>query len=167
MPEIRDLVHTIKSTDLTPAQIEAGFGPIFLSRDTISNQLEVQEIVDQFRSVKLPTYGTHIPDTGVVVVTPGSASLQKMFTTEANKTYKILAFSVTNQGNVAQVQIGLQDSSSNFACLFRGDVIATGTTAITDVHGVTFDSSVFPAFLIETGDVADFSFEMAYCEIVQ
>jgi len=167
MPQIRDLVHTIKSTDLTPAQIEAGFGPIYLSQDTIPNQLEVQEIVDQFRSVKLPTYGTHIPDTAQIVVTAGAAGLTKMFTTESNKTYKILAFSVTNAGNVAQVQVGLQDSSSNFACLFQGDVIAAGVTAIRDVHGVTFDSSVFPAFVIESGDVNDFSFELAYCEIVQ
>ena len=53
-PQIRDLVHTIKSSDLTASQIKAGFGEIFLSKDTIDNQLEVQEIVEMSRSVKTP-----------------------------------------------------------------------------------------------------------------
>lgn len=167
MSQIRDLVHTIKSKDLTGDQIESAFGEVYLSKDEINTQLEVQEIVDQFRSVKLPTYGSHIPDTAQVVVTAGASGLTKMFTTEANKTYKILAWSCTNAGNVGNVQIGLQDSASNFSALFVGQVTATAVTAFTDLHGVTFDSSVFPAFVIESGDVNDYQFEMAYCEIVQ
>lgn len=167
MPQIRDLVHTIKSKDLTPAQIEQGFGKIYLSKDTMMNQLEVNEIIDMFRSVKLPTYGSHIPDTAQVVVTAGASGLTKMFTTESNKTYKILSWSCTNAGNTGNVQIGLQDSSSNFSALFVGQVTATAVTAFSNLHGVTFDSSVFPAFVIESGDVNDYQFEMAYCEIVQ
>jgi hypothetical protein len=167
MPQIRDLVHTIKSSDLTSAQIESAFGEIFLSKDTIENQLESQEIVDQFRIVKVPTYGQPIPNSSVIVVKAGESGLVKLFTATDNKTYKILAFSITNAGNAATCQIGLQDSSSDFATVFSGTAIATGVTAITDMIGITFDNTVFPAFLITSGDVNDFTFEMAYCEIVQ
>jgi len=167
MPQIRDLVHTIKSADLTPAQIEAAFGEIYLSKDTIENQLESQEIVDQFRIVKVPTYGHHIPGTAVTVVKGGESGLTKLFTATDNKTYKILALSVDNVGSAQAFQIGLQDSSANFAVCFAGDASASTVTPITDMIGITFDNSVFPAFLITAGDVNNLAFTMAYCEIVQ
>jgi hypothetical protein len=168
MQQIRDLVHTIKSADLTPAQIQAAFGEIYLSNDTLENQLESQEIVEMMRVVKAPMYGTHIPNTGTVINTAGASGLTKMFDPETNRTYKILAVSVTNAGNVGQVQFGMMNSAGNiFACIFRGDVAATATTAFADVQGVTFDANTIPAFLIESGDVNDYNFEMAYCEIIQ
>lgn len=167
MQQIRDLVHTIKSANLTPAQIEAAFGEIYLSRDTLENQLEAQEIVEMMRIVKAPMYGAHIPDTATIVIKAGTSGLEKMFTATANRTYKILGVSVTNAGNVGTIQFGLSDTSSNFCALYQGTVAATAVTALTDLHGVTFDSQVFPAFLIETGDVNDYQFEMAYCEIIQ
>lgn len=167
MPQIRDLVHTIKSIDLTPAQIEAGFGEIYLSQDTIENQLESQEIVDMFRIVKVPTYGHHIPNTGLIVVKGGESGLTKLFTADDNKTYKILACSVTNAGDAQTFQIGLQNSSSDFSVVFSGTATATTDTPIDAMKGITFDNSVFPAFIITSGDVNELSFSMAYCEIVQ
>jgi hypothetical protein len=165
--QIRDLVHTIKSADLTPNQIENAFGEIFLSRDTIENQLESQEIVSMFQAVKVPTYGHHIPNTATIAVKGGESGLTKVFTAEDNKTYKILALSVTNAGDAQTFQFGLQDSSSNFAVVFNGTAAATTDTVIDDMIGITFDNSVFPAFLITSGDVNDLAFSMAYCEIVQ
>lgn len=166
-PQIRDLVHTIKGMDLTPAQIESAFGEIYLSRNTLDNQLDSQEIVQQFRAVKLPTYGTHIPNTAKYEVTAGSSGLIKLVTVEENKTYKILAASVDNAGNAAPVRFGLQDAQSNFVAIFRNDVNAAGLTAFSDAPGITFDSTMFPAAVIEAGDVNDFNFEIAYCELVQ
>ena len=165
--QIRDLVHTIQSSDLTSQQIRAAFGEIFLSRDTLENQLEAQEIVEMMRIVKSPTYSQHIPNSAVIQETPGSVGLTKMFTPEDNKTYRLLGACVTNAGNVSNVEFGLQDDSSNFVALFKGDAAATATTALTTVRDVTFDSNVFPAFLINTGDENDLSFIIAYCELVQ
>jgi len=167
MNQIRDLVHTVKSSDLTPLQIFNAFGEIFLSADTMDNQLEAQEIVEMMRVVKVPTYGTHIPNTAKYEVTAGTSGLIKLVTVEQNKTYKILAASVDNAGNAVPVRFGLQDANNNFVAIFRNDVNAAGLTAFTDAPGVTFDSSMFPAAVIEAGDVNDFNFEIAYCEIVQ
>lgn len=168
MPEIRDLVHTIKSTDLTPAQIEAGFGEIYLSKDTIPNQLEVQEIVDQFRSVKLPTYGAHIPNTSIITRTAGASGIFSLVTVDENKAYKIQAISVESaSANPHEIQIGLFDGQSDFAAFYSGEAVPAGVTAIADIVNMTFDSTIYPAALIADGDVNDFTFRIAFCEIVQ
>jgi hypothetical protein len=169
--QIRDLVHTIKSADLTPNQIENAFGEIFLSRDTIENQLESQEIVSMFQAVKVPTYGHHIPNTATIVVKGGESGLTKLFTAENNKTYKILALSVANAGDAQTFQFGLQNDSGDYAVIEATMANAStdndGITVIDRAEGITFDNSVFPAFLITSGDVNDLAFSMAYCEIVQ
>lgn len=165
--QIRDLVHTIQSSELTSQQVKAAFGEIFLSMDTLENQLEAQEIVEMMRIVKVPTYSQHIPNSAIIVETAGAAGLTKMFSPETNKTYRLLGVSVTNAGNVSNVEFGLQNDASGFVALFAGDINAAGITALTSVRDVTFDSSVYPAFLINTGDVNDLSFAIAYCELVQ
>ena len=166
--QIRDLVHTVKSSDLTATQIKNGFGEIFLSRDTLENQLETQEIVEMTRSVKVPYYGKHIPGSALIEEMPGSAGLVKMTTVPANRTYKILACSVDNAGNVANVRVGLTDTSASFlACVFAGDVAAQDVTPIPELVGVTFDQESIPAFLATSGTPDDLTFTLAYCEIIQ
>ena len=166
--QIRDLVHTIKSTDLTAAQIQSGFGEVFLSRDTLENQLEVQEIVEMARAVKVPFYGRHIPGSTVVTEVTGSAGLVKMLTAESNTAYKILALSVNNGGNVAGIRVGVTDSgASTLCCVFVGDAAATTVTPLPDFVGMTFDINSIPAFLVTSGTPDDLTFELAYCEVVQ
>ena len=166
--QIRDLVHTIKSSDLTAGQIRSGFGEIFLSRDTLENQLETQEIVEMTRSVKSPYYGKHIPNSALLEEMPGSAGLVKMTTVAANRTFKVLACSVENAGNVANVRVGLTDAGATFlACVFAGDVAATDVTPIPELVGVTFDQDSIPAFIATSGTPDDLTFTLAYCEIIQ
>ena len=166
--QIRDLVHTIKSTDLTPAQIQSAFGEIFLSKDTIENQLETQEIVEMTRSVKTPYYGKHIPGSAVLEEQQGSTGVVKMVSVPGNRTYKVLACSVDNGGNVANVRVGLTDTDATFlACVFAGDVAATDVTPIPELVGVTFDQESIPAFIATSGTPDDLTFTLAYCEIIQ
>ena len=166
--QIRDLVHTVKSTDLTPTQIGSAFGEIFLSKDTLENQLETQEIVDQFRSVKLPTYGQHIPCKTIVTDVPGAAGLVKLMSAETNTVYKILALSADNAGNVTGLRVGLTDSgATTLSCVFVGDVAATTVTPIPDMIGITFDIDSVPAILVTSGSPDDITINFAYCEVVQ
>ena len=166
--QIRDLVHTIKSTDLTPAQIQSAFGEIFLSKDTIENQLETQEIVAQVRMVKMPTYGVHIPNTATITRTTGSSGTFDLVSPTSNKSYKILAISVeSSAADPNPVQAGLYDGQSDFVAFFQGEAIPSGVTAIPDCQNVTFDSTIYPAAIIESGTVTDYTFRIAFAEIVQ
>ena len=165
--QIRDLVHTIKSSDLTPAQIQSAFGEIFLSKDTITNQLEAQEIVEQFQKVKLPTYGCSIPNTSKIVHKVGDSGILPLFTPEANKTYQLICADVENAGGgSATIVFGYTDGGSfiqiNTVSLAGG---ATGSFNLRNAY--TFDSSVFPAVLITNGTAADCTINLAYSELVQ
>ena len=167
--QIRDLVHTIKSADLTPAQIESAFGEIYLSKDTITNQMESQEIVQQFQSVKCPTYGAHIPNTGKIVQVQGDSGIVKIFTPEDNKSYVLLAASATNVGSGSvNVRLGLANDSGEFVLISAATPTASGGVGGFDTRNVfTFDSSLYPAIEVNTGTAADVEVVMAYAELVQ
>lgn len=166
--QIRDLVHTVKSTDLTGEQIDSAFGPIFLSRDTLDNQMETQEIVEMTRSVKAPFYAHHIPGSARIVSQAGSGGLVKVFSAETNTVYKITAFSIDNAANVADVRVGLTDAGGTvLSCIFNGQVAATDVTPIPDMIGITFDIDSVPAFLVTSGSADDIIIDMAYVKTIQ
>jgi len=166
--QIRDLVHTIKSTDLTGAQINQGFGEIYLSKDTIPNQLESQEIVEQTRSVKSPFYGSQIPNTATIVTKVPDGGLEPVFTPTVNKTYQIMAADVINAGvGSVSIDFGLMDNNLNFIKLANVNPSAGGQNAIELRNLFFFDSSVFPGFLVVSGTPGDAVVQLAFAEVVQ
>ena len=165
--QIRDLVHTIKSADLTPAQIKAAFGEIYLSKDTINNQLESQEIVTQFQIVKAPTFGASIPNTSKIVSKAGDDGLQQIFPPDANKTYQLIAVDAVNAGAGS---ITVAFGYGNGGDFVRINTITLGSGdfgSFTTRNAYTFDSSVFPSFLVTSGTSSDLVVNMAYSELVQ
>lgn len=167
--QIRDLVHTIKSKDLTPAQIESAFGEIFLSKDTISNQLESQEIVSQFQTVKVPTFGAAIPNTTVIQTrTADSGIIPIVQNIPANKTYAMLAADAVNAGSGSVVvNLGYFDNAE-FVKISEATPAASGGIGGFNLRNAfTFDSDCFPALLVTSGTASDVVVHLAYCEIVQ
>jgi len=165
--QIRDLVHTIKSKDLTPSQIDQAFGEIYLSKDTIDNQLETQEIVEQFQKVKLPTYGQAIPNTTKIVQAQGDSGLISFFTPAANKTYGLLGADAINTGaGSVTVSFGYTNGG-DFVTLNQITLAATETGTFTTRNAYTFDSSCFPAILVTSGTAGDLTVQMVYTELVQ
>lgn len=166
--QIRDLVHTIKSKDLTPAQIEAAFGEIYLSSDTIPNQLESQEIVTQVQIVKAPFYGVPIPNTTSIATKDGDSGVVAIITPESNKTYQLLGADATNGGTSSGISVsfGMYDGS-NFTRL-NDITVAAGAVGIFNTRNAfTFDSSCYPAILVTSGTASDLVVSMIYAEIVQ
>jgi len=166
--QIRDLVHLIKSEDLTPAQIKSAFGEIYLSNDSISNQLESQEIVDQVRVVKAPFFGQHIPNTSQIAARVGDSGIMYFFLPSANKTYEFIAADVTNTGSGSvTVEFGV----TNGADFIKMDVespSAGGGQAGFDARQLRyFDSDVYPAFLVTSGTAGDVVGQLAYAEVIQ
>jgi len=165
--QIRDLVHTIKSKDLTGAQIDSAFGEIFLSRDTITNQMESQEIVSQMQVVKVPTFGTSIPNTTKIVSKAGDSGVIPLLTPVANKTYQFIGADVVNAGGSSMtISIGLFDGSA-FMTLNQITVAGAGTGVFNLRNAYTFDSSVYPAILVTIGTPGDALIQLCYSELVQ
>jgi len=165
--QIRDLVHTIKSKDLTPSQIDQAFGEIYLSKDTIDNQLETQEIVEQFQKVKLPTYGQAIPNTTAIAQVAGDSGLIALLVPAVNKTYGLLGVDATNNGsgNIS-VSFGYTNGG-DFVTLNKITLATTEVGTFTTRNAYTFDSSCFPAILVTSGTASDLTVQMLYCELVQ
>jgi len=167
--QIRDLFHTVKTEDITAQQIKNGFGNIFLSQDTIENQLESQEIVAQARSTKAPFYGTALPGSFQMVTTGGEAGYFNICgTTEVNKTYKLIAASVLNAGAgnmVAELFIG--DGSSGFAFISETGTIPAGGAGKFSRLEMEFDNSVKFYVQITTGAAGDAVVQSATCELIQ
>ena len=166
--QIRDLFHLTKSEDLTGQQIKQGFGQIFLSKDTIDNQMVTQEIVNQVASVKAPFYGSQIPNSAVIVAKTADGGLEPVFTPSPNKTYRIMAADVLNIGSSSvSVDFGLLDSNLNFVKLANVSPNAGGQNAI-ELRGLQFfDSDVFPGFIVISGTPSDCVVQVAYAEVVQ
>ncbi len=165
--QIRDLVHLVKSEDLTPAQIKQAFGEIYLSKDTIQNQLESQEIVEQARTVKAPFYGQHIPNTAQIVELIGDSGIQAFFTPEANKTYEFIAADALNSGGSnVDVAFGLTDGVL-FVQLDNQVVLGAGQNPFAAQALRYFDSNVYPAMLVLSGTGSDVIGQLAYAEVIQ
>ena len=166
--QIRDLVHTIKSKDLTGSQIESAFGEIFLSRDTIPNQLEAQEIVAQVQIVKSPYYGVAIPNTTQIISLTGDSGVVPFFTPASNKTYSLIAADLVNGSGAGMTGVlGLYDGT-NFVKISEATPSSGGGQGGFNLRNAfTFDSSVYPALLITSGTAAQAVAQIAICELVQ
>lgn len=165
--QIRDLVHTIKSADLTPSQIKSAFGEIFLSKDTITNQMESQEIVTQFQIVKAPTFGSSIPNSSKIVSKTGDSGLLPIFLPESNKTYQLIAVDAVNAG-AGNITVSLGYTNGGDFVVINTITISAGTIgSFTTRNAYTFDSSVYPAILVTSGTAGDLVVNMAYSELIQ
>jgi len=165
--QIRDLVHTIKSTDLTPAQIDQAFGEIYLSKDTINNQLESQEIVEQFQKVKLPTFGQSIPNTTAIATVTADSGLIPILSPTVNKTYILLGVdAINNGGSSISVSFGYSDGG-DFVTLNKITLAGTETGTFNTRNAYTFDSSCYPTILVTSGTASDLTVQMVYAELVQ
>lgn len=166
--QVRDLFHLVKSEDLTGSQIKQGFGEIFLSKDTIDNQMITQEIVNQVASVKAPFYGSQIPNSAVIVQKSGDGGLEPVFTPGDNKTFQIMAADVLNAGAApVSVDFGVMDGNGIFVKLANVTPAAGNQNAIELRNLFYFDSSVFPAFQVISGTPSDAIIQVAYAEVVQ
>lgn len=167
--QIRDLFHTIKTSDLTGSQIQSGFGEIYLSKDTIENQLVSQEIISQVQSTKAPFYGLPIPGSFQIETTAGEPGyFQITANTAPNKTYRIEGVSVTNAGLspiTASLELG---DGANFCFIDTSGSLASGATfSFTLNQTQHFDNSINLYGLVSSGTEVDAVFNVVYVEIIQ
>jgi len=167
--QIRDLFHTVKTSDLTGDQIQNGFGAIFLSKDTIENQLVSQEIVAQVQSTKAPFYGLPIPGSFQIETIAGEPGYFPItLNISANKTYRIEAISVTNTGGsplTATVELG---DGANFAFVDTSGSLGAGSVYSFKAHfSQHFDNDINLYGFVSSGTEADAVYNVVYCEIVQ
>ena len=166
--QIRDLFHTVKTTDLTGLQIANGFGEIYLSKDTIENQLVSQEIVAQVQSTKAPFYGSPIPGSFEIVSTTGEPGRFLITNAQTNKTYQVLAVSVDNIG-LGSLDVTLWYSDgSNFVKLSEQTAIAANESKrFVLENGYFIDSNVQLYAEVTTGTEVDALLNVVEAQVIQ
>jgi hypothetical protein len=165
--EVRNQLHLIKTEDLTGTQIKSAAGELFLSENEVSNQIDTNSIVEVTRSVKVPFYGAAIPNTSKIASKTGDSGLMSIIDPVVNKTYQILAIDAVNAG-AGNITVALGYSNGgDFVRINTITVAATSFGSFTTRNAYTFDSSVYPAFLVTSGAAGDLVVNMAYCEVIQ
>ena len=133
----------------------------------MANQEDAVRIRDAWQSVHLPTAGCSIPNTTRIVTKAGDGGPQTILVPTVNKTYAILAVDLVNNGaNPMTVSLGYYDGTT-FVTLNVITVAGTATGSFTTRNAYTFDSSVYPAFIVTSGTAGDAAVSMAYSELVQ
>ena len=167
MSEIREPLITTTITDLTAQTLASSVGRVFLSKPMMANQEDAVKIRDAWQSVHLPTAGCSIPNTTRIVTKAGDGGPQTILVPTVNKTYAILAVDLVNNGaNPMTVSLGYYDGTT-FVTLNVITVAGTATGSFTTRNAYTFDSSVYPAFIVTSGTAGDAAVSMAYSELVQ
>jgi len=165
--EVRNQIHLIKIEDLTPAQIESAAGGVYLSKNELNNQNDTQNIVNSFRSVKVPTLGTLIPQTTAIHSIAGTGGEGTIFVPLANKSYILLAGDCVNGGAAPLTAVLMLHSAGKSVALETQLVGPSETVPFSQVHGVAFDSTTYPYFKVTTGTAGDATFSVAVGETVQ
>jgi len=165
--QIRNMLHLITIADLTPAQIEAAMGGIFLSSNSLEDQEETVEIVKTFQAVKVPTLGTLIPGSTAAVSTIGEAGVVKFFTPADNKSYILLGADCAALGGTVVVDFGLVAGAQFIKLASSGQVLNGDTSSFDYRNNILFDSGMVPAFRVTTGTVNHALLGLAYGEVVQ
>ena len=167
MSEIREPLITTTITDLTAQTLASSVGRVYLSKPMMANQEDAVRIRDAWQSVHLPTAGCSIPNTTRIVTKAGDGGPQTILVPTVNKTYAILAVDLVNNGaNPMTVSLGYYDGTT-FVTLNVITVAGTATGSFTTRNAYTFDSSVYPAFIVTSGTAGDAAVSMAYSELVQ
>jgi len=166
--QIRDLFHTVKTGDLTGSQIQSGFGEIYLSKDTIENQLVSQEIVAQVQSAKAPFYGTPIPGSFEIVSTTGEPGRFLITNAQSNKTYQILAVSVDNIGlGALDVSLWYSDGSTFVKLAEETSIASNASKRFNLVNGYFIDSNVQLYAEVTTGTEVDALLNVVEAQVIQ
>jgi len=165
--QVRNQLHLLQTENLTPAQILSAAGGVFLSNNELLTQQDTQDIVKTFQAVKAPTFGSSIPNTTRIVTKAGDGGPQTILVPTVNKTYAMLAVDLVNNGaSPMTVSLGYYDGTT-FVTLNVITTAGTATGSFTTRNAYTFDSSVFPAFIVTSGTAGDAAVSMAYSELVQ
>jgi len=67
MGDIRDQLQTLTGADLLASQLSAAGGKAFVSVNAKTTQLDMNDVTDFWRSVHVPTYGSPIASSAVLV----------------------------------------------------------------------------------------------------
>jgi len=124
-----ELSNQLKSQNLDtvePSSLLKVGGPVFPDVPTVGGLASFRHVVDSYRAVHTPSYGTAIPKTGLVTSKDGQ---ELLLTPTVNEIHHLLGVSFTNSGGSAPIvvnillggsegfpiQLDSQQSLSNFA----------------------------------------------------
>lgn len=165
--EVRNQLHLIKSEDLTAEQIKSAGGEVYLSENEIGNQKDTISIVDTVRSVKTPFYGSSIPNTTKIASKAGDSGLMSIMDPIANKTYQLIAVDCVNAGAGSITVAFGYGNGGDFVRINTITVAAASFGSFNCRNAYTFDSDVYPTFLVTAGTAGDLVVNMVYSELIQ
>jgi len=174
MTIIRDQIHTITTEDITGPQIKTTSGRVYLSKDSLSEQDEIVEIVATVQAVKVPFYGAPIPGTFAIAVTPGEILGQAVdiVSPTTNQTYQLIAINAENlnAAAVAECDIYLTDGSNSVKIAYSGSIAALKNQQLDLSYypgPIYFTDDVYVSGVPTVGNPNLLQFKLAYCKVVQ
>lgn len=122
--ELRDLLKSQNLDTVLPSALKQVGGAVFPDRMAEKDLADFVQVVDSFRGVHSPTYGTTIPMSGATVSTVGKGIIYRP---EKTQVASINAISITNSES-ADASINIQIVDPSGATVNIGTFTATAST---------------------------------------
>lgn len=167
MSEIRNQLKSQSLGAVAPSSILQVGGVIFPDDAAVINMLDLQQIVEAFRSVHSPAYGQPIAGTNDVAQGTGQGSV--LATANDNEVYRIDSIFLANTGGAAPITAILKlgaapinstmDSMNNAVLQPAGNAVTMGPFFM--------DSNTALTVAVTDGDAADLEWFVKYSMVAQ
>jgi hypothetical protein len=145
MSDLRDLLKGQSISSTTPGQLSQVGGPVFLDSSAIASLNDLVKILDAWRSVRVPTYGTPIPGTGDTAVAQFEVlnTIKTVFAPSSGEVAFVQMITVQNAGGAPlTLDLFLTDQDGTNIDVLDDLVLGPGDV----VNLMTQSSLAFPQF---------------------
>lgn len=159
MSDIRNQLKSQSLDQVLPSAFKQVGGVVFPDKSAVVNLNDLAQIVNSYRSVHAPAYGSPIPNTGTVKTgIEDGEGLEP----QDNEAYNILALEATNGGGAAPLEIKITISD---VLVYAGAIAPSQTIGLGDLPAVfplTLVKGNALKFSVSSGTATDLTAKVAY-----
>ena len=162
-----ELSNQLKSQNLDtvlPTSLKQVGGAVFPDVPTVGGLAAFRHVVDSYRAVHLPSYGSPIAGSFKVVSINGNETI---LTPGTNQVARVQSISFENQGGAAPIVLNLVLGSTTIAVGVTVGPAAIVVPDLGQIYPIFFDKSLPLSVLITSGSAGDLVTEAIYSLIAQ
>lgn len=164
MSEIRNQLKSQSLNQVLPSAFKQVGGVVYPDSSAVINLNDLFQIVNSYRAVHAPSYGSSIPNTGATAegIEDGGG-----LEPSDNEAFNILAIEATNGGGLAPIEVTITIGD---VLLYAGAIAPNQTIGLGDLPAI-FPFVVVKGnalkFVVTSGTATDLSAKVAYNKTIQ
>jgi hypothetical protein len=171
---VRDELHTLQLDDVTPTQLKAAIGKVYIGPTSeISTQEDCNSIVKSYQGVHVPTMGQSIPGTAIII--SDAAPDSSVFTIHkpgAGEVFQLNAAQLVNAHAATPATVALvMTNGTDMVVISKVENGAPSAVTPRLAFGIrapiTYDENVWIGAIVESGSATDCTVSIASIKVVQ